>query len=81
MGASFSPIRGLNLDVDLFFFEATASSSGQKQLGNEWDFKLYAPMSRHLDMRLVYGMFSPGSAYPAGTPSPNKVSFEVSAKF
>jgi len=81
LGASLSPFAGLNFDADVFFFEAAASASGQKQLGSEWDFKLYTPMSSHLDIRLVYGVFSPGAAYPANTPSPSKLAFEVSAKF
>ena len=81
LGMSFKAFSWINLDSDIFFFEADSSSNGQKKLGTEVDFKLFKPLGNHLDMSIVYGIFMPGTAYADGTPSATKIAFQTSARF
>lgn len=81
MGASAKPFSWIDMDLDLFFFEADTSSTTQKKLGSEVDFKLGKSLGNHFDMSLSYGVFMPGAAYADGTPSATRLSFLTSARF
>lgn len=81
LGATFDLPRGFKLDADVFFFEASVSANGQRQLGRELDLKFSWPAAAHWGFSAGYGTFSPGAAYADGTPSSSKFFTTTYARF
>jgi len=81
IGATLPVYKGIYTDIDLFFYEAAASTAKEgKKLGTEWDIKLTCPIAEKLKLSAVYAMFSPGKAYPSHAPV-HKFAIQTSARF
>ena len=81
IGLSLPPWRDVHMDLDYYLYQASRSTTGNRSLGKEWDFRLRYNVKDKLTLQASISLFRSGLLLGPGEFTARKYFLEVSGRF